>query len=210
MKIILSIGIIFMDNIDYIVEQMLQQWPRIYEWLRSLSDETSRFLGFFAWLNWFLEKNRYGRIIIVGGFAVEVYTGSTYRTLDVDIITEGPLTRKILEKILEKITHEKTSRVYITTLPVLAAKAIDIVGSNYTSSRPPVKIRLDKYYVYVEAPEELIVKYLAAWKYWKSEEDRDKALLLYKSLRGRLDLNYIKNRARMENVEDLLRKLEEI
>ncbi len=94
---------------------------RVYEWLQGLDDDTSRFLGFFAWLNWFLEENGYGRIIIMGGFAVEVYTGSTYRTLDVDVIVEGPLARKIIEEFLERITHEKTSRVYITSLPILAS-----------------------------------------------------------------------------------------
>ncbi len=96
----------------------------------------NRFLGLFAWLNWFLEEKGYGKIIIVGGFAVEVYTGSTYRTLDVDLIVEGRLARRILEEFIGRISSEKASRVYITTLPILASKAIDIVGSDYVGGKP--------------------------------------------------------------------------
>ncbi|RLG39361.1 MAG: hypothetical protein DRO01_05860, partial [Thermoproteota archaeon] len=55
-----------------------------------------------------------------------------------------------------------------------------------------------------EAPEDLIVKSLAGWKFWNSEEDRDKAILLLRALRGRVDLEYIRRRAKEEGVLDVL------
>ena len=191
------------------IGKLMTVWKQVSKWLQNLPDDTSRFLGFFAWLNSYLEEKGYGRIIIVGGFAVEIYTGSTYRTLDVDIIVEGSRARKIVEEFIRTLSEEPTSRVYMIMSPLLASKAVDVVGSYYVSGKPPVKISIDKYHVYVEPPEELIVKYLSAWKYWRSEEDRDKVLILYRSLKGRLDLDYVRSRARSEGVEDLLRKLVE-
>jgi len=44
--------------------------------------ETDRFLKFLAILNTLLEDKGLGRIIIVGGFAVELYSGRSYRTGD--------------------------------------------------------------------------------------------------------------------------------
>ncbi|GEM_PF-4198412 len=39
----------------------------------------------------------------------------------------------------------------------------------YDKAKGPVKVNVNDYYVYLEEPEELIVKYLSAWKYWRSE-----------------------------------------
>ncbi len=30
-----------------------------------------------------------GRIVVTSGFAVEIYTGRVYRTMDIDVIVEG-------------------------------------------------------------------------------------------------------------------------
>jgi hypothetical protein len=49
-------------------------------------NETERFLCFLSWLNEKLERKGLGRIIVVGGFAAEIYSGRAYRTGDVDII----------------------------------------------------------------------------------------------------------------------------
>ena len=50
--------------------------------------ETDRFLKFLAMLNTLLEEKGLGRVIIVGGFAAEIYSGRSYRTGDVDMKRE--------------------------------------------------------------------------------------------------------------------------
>lgn len=57
--------------------------------------------------------------------------------------------------------------------------------------KEPVKVEVNNYHVYIEAPEELIVKYLFAWKYWESEVYRDKVLALIAVLWDKIDESYV-------------------
>ncbi len=171
-------------------------------------DETTRFLKLSALINTFLESQNLGRIVITGGFAVEVYTGRTYRTMDVDIIAEG-LSEGILRRVLENIGR-KIGRGYLIDYGDFMLKSIDIVATIYTRRKKPIKLIVDGDYIYLDTPEDLIVVYLAGWKFWNATEDRDKALALVKVFQNRLDEEYLNNRAVEEDVMDKLRKLMEL
>ncbi len=187
------------------VDDLLSEFnSTVLNTVRSIVDETSRFLFLMAWLNTRIENWGFGRIII-GGFAVEFYTGSTYRTLDVDLIVEGGDAMKIIQCFFDRIS-EKPCKAYLPYFDAISSKGIDIVGFVYDKTKNSVKVNINGYYVYVEAPEELIVKYLYAWKYWRSEVDRDKVLALIAVLWDKVDRNYVLMRAEEERVKD---KLEE-
>jgi hypothetical protein len=171
-------------------------------------DETSRFLKLSALINTFLESQGLGRIVITGGFAVEVYTGRTYRTMDVDVIAEG-LSEEILRRTLENIGR-RIGRGYLIDYGDLMLKSIDIVATTYTRRKKPVKLVVDEDYVYLDPPEDLIVVYLAGWKFWNATEDRDKALALLKIFQNKLDEKYLDERAKDENVIDKLGELTEL
>lgn len=185
-----------------LVEEIL---PR----LREERDETRRYLHLLAWLNTRLESIGAGRIIITGGFAVEVYTGRTYRTMDVDIIVEGVEAERIIEELLS-ILGSRIGRGYLPSIDILAVKSIDIVSDIYNKPAKPVKLLIDNKHVYIEPPEELILTYLAGWKHWNSTEDRDKALWLYTTWIDKLDKTYLAHRAKQLLVEDKLKELERI
>ena len=188
------------------INDLLKEFnSKVLNSIRNIVDETSRFLLLMAWLNTRIENWSFGRIIIVGGFAVEFYTGSTYRTLDVDLIVEGKDAMKIVQGFFSKIS-EKPCRAYLPVFDAISSKGIDIVGFIYDKTKSPVKVNIDNYYAYLEAPEELIVKYLYAWKYWMSEIDRDKVLALIAVLWDKVDKNYVLIRVEEEKVKD---KLEE-
>jgi len=171
-------------------------------------DETSRFLKLSALINTFLESQGLGRIVITGGFAVEVYTGRTYRTMDVDVVAEG-LSEEILRRTLENIGR-RIGRGYLIDYGDLMLKSIDIVATIYTRRKKPVKLVVDGDYVYLDPPEDLIVVYLAGWKFWNATEDRDKALALLKIFQNRLDEKYLDERAKDEDVIDKLGELMEL
>jgi len=177
--------------------------PRI----RRMVSETERFLYLIAWLNTTLEREGLGRVVIVGGFAVEVLTGSTYRTFDVDIVVEGGGARELVEGFLAEISKPRRGRVFLPRLRALASKGIDIVGTSYDRPKPPIRVRVDGLRAYVEACEELILTYLSAWKFWESLEDRDKVYALVAVHWGRIDRSYVVERAREEGVHDLLVKV---
>ncbi|WP_460024312.1 hypothetical protein [Infirmifilum sp. SLHALR2] len=62
---------------------------------RELAGEIGRALAngsvleVLAAVNTFLAERGLGRLVIVGGFAVEIYSGGAYRTGDVDVVVEG-------------------------------------------------------------------------------------------------------------------------
>ena len=196
------------SKVEKAVENLLPSIRLKINELARESDETSRFLKLSALINTFLESQGLGRIVITGGFAVEVYTGRTYRTMDVDVIAEG-LSEEILRRTLENIGR-RIGRGYLIDYGDLMLKSIDIVATIYTRRKKPVKLVVDGDHVYLDPPEDLIVVYLAGWKFWNATEDRDKALALLKVFQNRLDEKYLDERAKDEDVVDKLGELMEL
>lgn len=82
-----------------------------------------------------------------------------------------------------------------------------IVGNVYNKNKPPLKIQVDSYHVYIIPPEEVILTYLESWKFWNSTEDRNKAVLVYCAQKERIDINYINLESERREVNDFLEKL---
>ncbi len=176
--------------------------------LREEGDETKRYLKLMAWLNTEFERRGLGRIIITGGFAVEIYSGRVYRTMDVDVIAEGKAC-EVLEAMLSRI-GERIGRGYLLKDEVFELKSIDIVSGVYNRELEPVKLQVNSHYIYLDPPEELIVTYLSGWKYWEATEDRDKALWLLAATKPILNEEILKKIARERGVWDELNELQAI
>ncbi len=197
------------DKVKY-AELMYREFIKcILPKLKAEADETKRYLLFIAWLNKKLEGNGLGRIIITGGFAVEVYTGRTYRTMDVDIIVEGLQAADVVREFLTKFS-ERIGRGYLMNYESLDVKSIDIVSYVYTRKVKPVKLIVNNDHVYLEPPEELIITYLLGWKNWGSTEDRDKALWVYIVWKDKLDEDYLVRRVIEEGVNEKFKELKEL
>ncbi len=189
-----------------LAEKLYRDYIVVRERLLELKDITLRFAYFIGFLNeWFISI-KLGFIVVTGGFAVELLTGRSYRTMDVDLITSNPRVAEVLEGFLEKIS-EKIARGYLAFDEELAAKSIDIVSTVYARSKQPLKIIVYDKTVYVDPPEDIIITYLSGWKYWDSTLDRDKALWILIVLKDKLDRDYLFKRAREENVLDKLNEI---
>ena len=173
--------------------------------LRREYNETRRYIKLMAWLNTEFERRELGRIIITGGFAVEVYSGRIYRTMDVDIIVEGKAC-DILEALLKRI-GERIGRGYLLKYEELELKSIDIVSRVYNRRLAPVKLQVDELYVYLDPPEALITTYLAGWKFWDATEDRDKAIWLLAATKPILKIDVLNKLANESDVADKLNEL---
>jgi len=176
--------------------------------LRQVAEETRRFLYFIAWLNTFAESRGLGRVVVTGGFAVEVYTARVHRTMDVDIIAEGRAA-EFLERFLTRFS-ERIGRGFLPSYDVLSLKSVDIVSSVYTRRREPTVLEVEGLRVYLDPVEDLVATYLAGWKFWGSTEDRDKALWLLAAWLDRLDRRYLEELCREHGVADKLEELLEI
>ncbi len=146
--------------------------------------------------------------MVTGGFAVELYTGRVYRTMDVDLICEGRSSR-VVEELLKGFS-DRVGRGYLPRVEELSVKSIDVVSTVYSRLVPPIRVAVDGYSLYLDPPEHLIVTYLCGWKYWGSTEDRDKALWLLVATKPIADEGLLRELARMEGVEDALNQLLEI
>jgi hypothetical protein len=194
------------DEIIKYAGELYHCYLRFKPRLESIRDETRRFAVFIGFLNnWFMSRGL-GYLVVTGGFAVELVTGSAYRTMDVDVITSDAKVAMILEAFLNMI-GERIARGYLPSFEEIAAKSIDIVSTIYARRKKPLTIILDGYKIFLDPPEELIASYLSAWKYWESTVDRDKAIWLIMVLEDKIDWKYLSLRVKKENVEDKLSEL---
>ena len=167
---------------------------------RRFPNDTERAACFVACLNEAL-KPLGARLVVTGGFGVELLTGASYRTADVDLKVEGlPSALEELQKALDELGKRPGREWLLTGL----AKAIDLLPSG---SEEVLEIVTPCGKLYVERPEKLLVRYLAAWKYWESKEDRDKAFALAYALEDLLDWGKVENLSKKEGVEDELGEL---
>jgi len=184
----------------------------LYGWILSRlnelkGSETDRFLKFLAIIDAFLEEKGLGRIIIVGGFAAEIYSGRSYRTGDVDIIVEGDA--ELVRKVLLRIS-DLGLRVMLPRIREISEKGIDIVSNVYDRKREPKKLIVDgNYSVYIIPAEEVILTYLEGWKFWDSTEDKMKAVLVYCAQKEMIDKDYLEKEAKSNDVYDYYLKLKE-
>jgi hypothetical protein len=193
---------------ESIVSELMKEFEgSVLPKLNTIVEDTKRYLYFIAWLNTFIEGRGLGRVVITGGFAVEVYTGRVYRTMDVDVVVEG--CSDVVEGFIRRFS-EKIGRGYLPTYEVLSLKSIDIVSTVYTRRKEPTKLYVDNLYVYIEPVEDLITTYLSGWKYRGSTEDRDKVVWLLITWRDKLDWDYLNSICVEKGVMDKLKELIEL
>jgi hypothetical protein len=193
---------------ESIVSELMREFEgSVLPKLNTIVEDTKRYLYFIAWLNTFIEGRGLGRVVITGGFAVEVYTGRVYRTMDVDVVVEG--CSDVVEGFIRRFS-EKIGRGYLPTYEVLSLKSIDIVSTVYTRRKEPTKLYVDDLYVYIDPVEDLITTYLSGWKYRGSTEDRDKVVWLLITWRDKLDWDYLNSVCVEKGVMDKLKELMEL
>ncbi len=131
-------------------------------------------LSFLARVNNRLESEGVGRVVIVCGFAAELYSGDIYRTGHVDVIIDSRDSERamgILYDELGRINARREGRVWVSDY--FGVLALDVVGVTYVGR---VKVlRVGDGHVYVESPEDNVVMSLNACVYWSSDADCERA-----------------------------------
>lgn len=178
---------------------------------RRLPRPEDRFAALIAAINRVLEEEGAGRVIVVGGFALELLVGGAIRTLDVDLVVQGYEAFRVLEEALRLLG--KKAGATSARGPVLslgnAEKSLDLVASSYRPVFPPIRVVVPGFgWFYVEAPEELLLRYLREWVYWGTVEARARVLLVLGVLGDRMSLDRVLEAARQED-ETLEKRLRE-
>ncbi len=138
--------------------------------------------------------------IVVGGFAVEIYSRGHYTTLDLDLVTKG---RDLAGDILEQLGFIKEGRHwYHQDLEV----ALEIPGDRLEGADVNRVLKLELSsgsYIYVIGIEDIILDRLRACVHWQSSSDCEWGLRLLKVHADHLDLDYLRKTAAQDHPESL-------
>ncbi len=136
--------------------------------------------------------------ILVGGSAVELYTGGAYTTIDLDFVGHVP---PITRKALVEAGFEKHGKNWIHDGAQLF---LEFPSSSLGEDERKAVLTVGRFRVQIVSPEDLLVDRLAAWKHWESPIDGVNSFLLYRAQYDFLDEDHMEKRAKTEDVSDVL------
>jgi predicted nucleotidyltransferase len=140
--------------------------------------------------------------VLVGGSAVEFYTEGGYATEDIDMVAPGG---PQLWNLMQDLGFKRRGKDFIQEeLKIYVEFPSDQIGP---TERNDV-LEIQGIALRIIAIEDLIVDRLCAYKFWKSEQDGLATLMLMET--GRADALRLKERAREEDVEDVLQALQNL
>jgi hypothetical protein len=139
--------------------------------------------------------------VIVGGLAVEIYTRSDYKMVDIDMIVSN---RLLAGKILVQLGFTIEGRHwYHENLLVSIEIPNDILEGADDSKIIELQIN-DKLKVYVIGIEDIILDRLRACIHWKSASDCEWGRRMFLLHYERIDIEYMKERAKKDLTSHLL------
>lgn len=142
--------------------------------------------------------------ILVGGGAVELYTGGAYTTGDLDFAGMVPGS---VAKALSATGFIKTGRHWIHEEGGIF---IEFPSSALEEGAKAAWIEVGSSRVLIISPEDLIVDRLAAWKFWASSIDGVNAYLLYRTQHLDLNPERLRDRAEANDVSGALAAVDDL
>ena len=137
--------------------------------------------------------------ILVGGCAVEFYTGGGYATRDVDIALPGI---PAFATIMSDLGFSREGRHWFREDLSLAIEAP--AEQLHGDLNRVTQVRVGDGLVQVIGIEDLIIDRLNAAVHWRSGEDRRWAVRLIAAYRDEMDLDYLRRRAFEEETVEAL------
>lgn len=142
--------------------------------------------------------------VIVGGFAVELWTMGKYATLDVDLIADGI---NYHSSVLYELGFENKGGVwrYPESDIVIEFPKAPLDG-DYTRLQP---LQFDKYQLYVLGIEDIILDRVSAAKHWKDQSSREWATYLMAAHYDRIDWEYCDSKVIEKQLADEFASIKE-
>lgn len=173
--------------------------------LESVKEETdplTKRLLFMGLLTKELEPEKV-RPIIVGGNALEFYTAGGYATGDIDVVAPS----EPIDKILRGWGFDKEGRHWVSDELGIVIEAPAFSLDNQEQYEKIYEIEIEGLRVYIIGIEDLIIDRLCAFVHWKSLDDKFWAKELIVLHMDELDWDYLKKRAKEEEVLNALLEL---
>jgi hypothetical protein len=139
--------------------------------------------------------------VLVGGAAVELYTGGAYTSGDFDFV--GGVTPEVGRR-LEAEGFSREGRHWIHEKGQVF---VEFPSASLDPGDKTATLRVGRHRVLTLRPEALIVDRLSAWQFWNSGIDGVNAYLIWRKRHERLDQRYLGALARTRKVVEALRRL---
>jgi len=156
------------------------------------------FIGFFT-----TKLKEHGvNAILVGGEAIDIYTGGTFASADIDLLVEN---KAITEKLLNKFEFAKQGNTLWLNNEL--GFVVHLIQMDYSGDPDKLrKFRVKNHELRIAAPEDLIKDRLCSVKFWKSNPQRDmeESVALLKIFSDSIDNSYLDKLAKENDIEDLL------
>ncbi|MGB0652645.1 MAG: hypothetical protein ACPGQL_05545 [Thermoplasmatota archaeon] len=142
--------------------------------------------------------------ILVGGSLVELLTLGAVTSMDLDLVAD----RRIVGRILQEAGFEEKPLAFFRhpRWDVLVNTVSPDVGRTEKLQR----IAFEDHVLLTISAEDALIDRLNAAVHWDSKVDRERAILLARTLAGRLDLARLRARAAEERIEGALEELLEL
>lgn len=155
-----------------------------------------------AWFQGLFDERERERIpILVGGSAVELYSGGAYTTGDLDFV--GSLSRRV-EGELVRAGFARTGRHWVHEE---GRVFIEMPAAALTEGEQVVQVDFGAHSVLTISPEDALLDRLAAWKHWESGADGVAGFLLYRTTRKELDHQRLERLAEERGLVEALERL---
>ncbi len=139
--------------------------------------------------------------VLVGGAAVEVYSGGAYTTGDLDFVGEVP---SAVAARLRAAGFVQQGRHWVHDEGQVF---LEIPGAALDPAERAVTLQVDGWSLLALSPEDLLVDRLAAWQFWSSPLDGVAAVQLWQSVAAELDERHLTEAAARKGVAPALDRL---
>ena len=166
----------------------------------GLPDGVPRTARLVAWVQGLFESDE--PPVLVGGAAVELFTGGAYTTGDLDLVGEVPAA---VASALEGAGFVRRGRHWIHEEGQVF---LEFPSDTLADGETAVRFQVGGCEIVVIAPEDLLAERLGAWQHWKSTVDGANAWLLLVALGDDLDTQRLHARCGALEAEAALEALE--
>lgn len=142
--------------------------------------------------------------MLVGGAAVELYTGGSYTTGDLDFVGQVPPN---VARALEHEGFRKEGRHWIHERFQIF---VEFPGSAVEPGVTTAFLDVEGIKVLTLSPEDMIVDRLEAWQFWRSATDGMSAYLIWRAQLKRLDEKRLAAIGRQRGVDESLSGLRKL
>ncbi|KXS49578.1 DUF6036 family nucleotidyltransferase [Halanaerobium congolense] len=168
-------------------------------------DNFSKKIKIIAVLTSAIKENLNLTPVVVGGQAVEFYTGGGYATMDVDMVCETS-TKKIGE-ILEKLGFYRDNKYWILDSNKLDLAVETPSGPLAGADDKLMELEIGQHTAYFIGIEDIIIDRLNAYVHWNEKWQEEWILGMMVTNYEDIDWEYLNKKAYQERVNDSLKRM---